>query len=199
VRIPNVSPGFDADWEKNGNAEKAVNLLAKWIESQKLNGCTLKILKEPKRTHMILAVIEATAGVKDPKTVLFYAHCDKQPPLAEQWKPGLKPYDPVIQGSKMFGRGASDDGYGTYAIIMCIKACQMMGRPHDRCVVIIESCEESGSADLGYYLETIKDIVKIPSLMVIMDSGCGDYERLWLTTTLRGNLSIDLKRRLNRM
>ncbi len=164
--------------------------LAKWIEAQGLAGCSVKVLKEPKRTHMILAVIEATAGKKDPKTVLYYAHCDKQPPLkAEDWQPGLQPYVPVIRGSRLYGRGASDDGYGTYAIISSIKACQKLGLAHDRCVVVIESCEESGSADLGYYLESIKEVIGTPSLMVIMDSGCGDYERLWLTSSLRGNMS----------
>ena len=167
-----------------------MNLLAKWIESQKLVGCTVKVMQEPKRTHLLLAVVEATAGKADAKTLFFYAHCDKQPPLTEQWKPGLTPYNPVIEGHKMYGRGAADDGYGTYAIVLAIKACQELKCPHDRCVIVIESCEESGSEDLGYYLDKIKDVIKTPSLMVIMDSGCGDYERLWLTTSLRGNLRI---------
>ena len=193
MEIPNISPSYDPDWEKNGNADKAVNHLANWVEGQKLKGCTVKILKEPGRTHMILAVIEATESKADEKTLLLYGHCDKQPPCPEQWRKGLHPHKPVIEGTRLYGRGASDDGYSVFAIISSIKACQKFGIPHDRCVVVIESCEESGSADLGYYLDSIKDIVKTPSLMVIMDSGAGDYERMWITTTLRGNLRCDFK------
>lgn len=138
---------------------------------------------------MIVAVIEATPGKKDEKTVLMYAHCDKMPPVTDQWRKGLGPHTPVIEGDKLYARGAADDGYGTYAIIGCIKACQKLGIPHDRIVVTIEACEESGSADIGYYYEKIKDTIKTPSLLVIMDSGCGDYERLWITSSLRGNMS----------
>lgn len=193
VETPNVSPGFDANWETNGLADKAVNLLAKWVEGQKLKGCTVKVLKEPKRTHMILVEVQATEKKADEKSILFYGHCDKQPPCTEQWRAGLHPYKPVIENGRLYGRGASDDGYSLFAIIGCIKACQELGIPHDRCVVTIESCEESGSSDLGYYMNKVKDVIKIPSLMVIMDSGCGDYERLWVTSSLRGNLKCDFK------
>lgn len=191
VETPNISPGFDPEWETNGYADKAVGIIAKWSEDLKLEGCTVKVLKEPKRTHMLLVVVEATKGVADPKNILFYGHCDKQPPCTEQWRKGLNPYKPVVEGTRLYGRGASDDGYSIYAILGAIKACQKNGLPHDRCVVVIEACEESGSVDLGYYLESIKDILKTPSLMVIMDSGNGDYERMWLTTSLRGNISKD--------
>lgn len=184
-----MSPGFDADWEKNGYADKAVKVISTWIEAQKLTGCTVKVLKEPKRTHMILAVVEATKGKTEEKTILFYGHCDKQPPCTEQWRKPLQPYTPTVEGNRLYGRGASDDGYSAFAIIGAIKACQKLGIPHDRCVVVIESCEESGSMDLGYYLDSIKSVIKTPSLMVIMDSGCGDYERLWVTASLRGNVS----------
>ncbi len=193
IEIPSCSPSYDPDWDKNGLADKAVNLLADWVKKQDLKGCTVKVLKEPGRTHMILAVIEATEPKADTKTILFYGHCDKQPPCTEQWRAGLHPYKPVIEGTRLYGRGASDDGYAVFAIVSSIKACQKLGLPHDRCVVVIESCEESGSVDLGYYLDSVKDVIGTPSLMVIMDSGCGDYERMWITTSLRGNLRCDFK------
>eukprot|EP00826_Nyctotherus_ovalis_P002262 TRINITY_DN10437_c0_g1_i5.p1 TRINITY_DN10437_c0_g1~~TRINITY_DN10437_c0_g1_i5.p1 ORF type:complete len:472 (-),score=168.49 TRINITY_DN10437_c0_g1_i5:63-1478(-) len=191
VRIPNVSPGFDPEWETNGLADKAVNHIVTWINNQKLAGCTVKVLKEPKRTHTILVVVEPTKP--ESKNLFFYGHCDKQPPCTEQWRKGLDPYTPTVEGTRLYGRGSSDDGYAAFAIVSAIKACQKLGIPHDRCVVMIESCEESGSKDLGYYLEQVKDVVKTPDLMFIMDSGCGDYERIWLTTSLRGNLKCDFK------
>ena len=95
----------------------------------------------------------------DEKTLFFYGHLDKQPPCTEQWRTGLHPYKPVIEGTKLYGRGASDDGYSIFAIVGAIKTCQKLGLSHDRCVIVMESCEESGSADLGYYLHSIKDIL----------------------------------------
>jgi len=191
TEIPNLSPGFDPEWETNGLADKAVNQIVDWINNQKLTGCTVKILKEPKRTHTILAVIEGSKP--DCKNLLFYGHCDKQPPCTEQWREGLHPYKPVVEGKRLYGRGTSDDGYSVFTAISAIKSCQKLGLPHDRCVIMIESCEESGSKDIDYYLESTKDIVKVPDLMFILDSGCGDYERLWVTTSLRGNLRCDFK------
>ncbi len=57
---------------------------------------------------------------------------------------------------------------------------------HARCVIVIEACEESGSYDLPAYIDHLADRIGTPSLVVCLDSGCGDYERLWLTTSLRG-------------
>ncbi len=190
MSIPNISPGFDPDWEKNGNADKAVHHIATWAQNQKLERCTVQIVKETGRTHMLLVVVEATPGQASPKNIMYYGHCDKQPPCTEQWRAPLHPYKPTVEGTRLYGRGASDDGYALFAILGSIKACQHFGLPHDRCVLVIESCEESDSADLGYYMNKYKDTIKIPDLMVIMDSGCADYERLWLTTSLRGAVSI---------
>lgn len=170
-------------------ADKAADHLGSWITSQKLIGCTVNVLKEKGRTPMVLAVIEATPGKKDEKTILMYAHLDKMPPGEKPWRKGLGPYSPVVEGDKLYARGAADDGYGTYAIVGSIKACQKLGIPHDRIVVTIEACEESDSKDVGYYYSKNADKIKTPSLLVIMDSGCGDYERIWMTTSLRGVVS----------
>ncbi len=58
--------------------------------------------------------------------------------------------------------------------------------PRARCVIMIEACEESGSYDLPFYVDHLIERIGNPSLVVCLDSGCGDYERLWLTTSLRG-------------
>jgi acetylornithine deacetylase/succinyl-diaminopimelate desuccinylase-like protein len=55
-------------------------------------------------------------------------------------------------------------------------------------VVLIEASEESGSPDLPAYVEKLADRIR-PDLVVCLDSGCGDYEHLWATTSLRGILS----------
>ena len=58
--------------------------------------------------------------------------------------------------------------------------------PHARCVVLIEACEESGSYDLPAYIEDLAPRIGQPSLVVCLDSGCANYDQLWMTTSLRG-------------
>ena len=66
------------------------------------------------------------------------------------------------------------------------------GFPHARCVVLIEASEESGSRDLPAHVEALADRIGTPSLIVCLDSGCLDYDRLWVTTSLRGLLAGQL-------
>jgi acetylornithine deacetylase/succinyl-diaminopimelate desuccinylase-like protein len=53
-------------------------------------------------------------------------------------------------------------------------------------VVLIEACEESGSYDLPAYVDHLAERIGKPSLVVCLDSGCGNYDQLWCTTSLRG-------------
>jgi len=52
--------------------------------------------------------------------------------------------------------------------------------------VLIEACEESGSYDLPFYVDHLAERIGSPSLVICLDSGCGNYDQLWLTTSLRG-------------
>ena len=65
------------------------------------------------------------------------------------------------------------------------------GIPHARCVILIEACEESGSYDLPDYIDHLAARIGKPSLVVCLDSGCGNYDQLWLTTSLRGLVGGD--------
>jgi acetylornithine deacetylase/succinyl-diaminopimelate desuccinylase-like protein len=73
---------------------------------------------------------------------------------------------------------------------------QAQGIAHARCVVLIEACEESGSFDLPHYIERLADRIGRPSLVIGLDSGCGNYDQLWCTTSLRGlvggTLSVEI-------
>jgi len=51
---------------------------------------------------------------------------------------------------------------------------------------LIECCEESGSYDLPAYLEALAERIGKVDLVVGLDSGCGNYDQLWMTTSLRG-------------
>ena len=185
IKIPNKSPEFDADWAKHGHMEKAVDLLAGWAR-QKIagfSGATLEVLRLPQRTPLIVIDIPATG--KSTETVLLYGHLDKQPEMVG-WADGMGPWIPVRQGDKLYGRGGADDGYAIFAALASIGALREQGIPHARAVVLIEASEESGSPDLPYYIDHLAPRLGAPSLVVCLDSGCANYDQLWVTTSLRG-------------
>jgi acetylornithine deacetylase/succinyl-diaminopimelate desuccinylase-like protein len=124
--------------------------------------------------------------------VLLYSHYDKQPEFSG-WAEDLDPWEPTIKDGKLYGRGGADDGYAVFGSLTAIRALQEQGIPHARCVVLIEGCEESGSFDLPYYIEKLEDRIGSPDLVVCLDAECGNYEQLWCTTSLRGNLTGTLR------
>ena len=190
IRIPNKSPVFDPEWKQNGHMQRAVELIAGWCARQPIPGLTVEVIEHPGRTPVILMEIPG-AGPRASDTVLLYGHLDKQPEMVG-WAEGLGPWIPVLRGDKLYGRGGADDGYAAYASLTAIAALKQQGLPHARCVVLIEASEESGSPDLPHYIEALEGRIGTPSLVICLDSGCGDYEHLWCTTSLRGMVNGDL-------
>jgi acetylornithine deacetylase/succinyl-diaminopimelate desuccinylase-like protein len=190
VRIPNKSPAYEPNWQ--ANMDKAVALVEAWCKKQDVRGLSVEVVRLPNRTPVILMEIP---GEGSSDTVLLYGHLDKQPEMTG-WRQGLSPWTPVREGDKLFGRGAADDGYSSFASLAAIRLLQQQKAQHARCVILIEACEESGSTDLPAYIEHLAARIGTPSLVVCLDSGCGNYEQLWMTTSLRGlvagNLRIDI-------
>jgi acetylornithine deacetylase/succinyl-diaminopimelate desuccinylase-like protein len=187
MRVPNKSPAFDPEWEAHGYMRDAVKLLESWARDHLPQGAALEIVQLPGRTPLMF--IEIPGDSKD--TILLYGHLDKQPEMVG-WAEGMGPWTPVRKGDKLFGRGGADDGYAIFAALTAINALRDQTIPHARCVVVIEACEESGSPDLPFYVDHLASRIGEPSLVICLDSGCGDYERLWLTTSLRGMASGSL-------
>jgi len=187
VAIPNKSPAFDADWAEHGHMERAVELIAGWCQARPISGLTVEVVRLEGRTPLIYMEIPGTGD----GTVLLYGHLDKQPEMTG-WREDLGPWKPVIEGDKLYGRGGADDGYAAFASLTAIEALQRQGVAHSRCVVLIEACEESGSFDLPPYLEHLSERIGTPDLVVCLDSGAGNYEQLWVTTSLRGIITGDL-------
>lgn len=191
IKIPNKSPHFDAKWEEHGFMEQAVNHIADWCKTHAPKTMTLEIMRLSGRTPLIFMDIPGQTE----ETVLLYGHLDKQPEMTG-WHEGLEPWTPVLKDGRLYGRGAADDGYAAYASLTAIRALEEQGLPHARCVVIIEACEESGSYDLPFYIDVLKERIGKPSLIICLDSGAGNYDQLWMTTSLRGNvvgeLSVEL-------
>ncbi len=181
IRIPNKSPHFDADWRANGHMENAVGLAEAWCREQRIRGLSVEVVRLENRTPVLFMEIPGQSEA----TVLLYGHLDKQPEMTG-WREGLGPWTPVVEGDRLYGRGGADDGYAVFASLTAIRALQEQGMAHARCVVLIECCEESGSYDLPRYVEALRERIGDPSLVVCLDSGCGNYEQLWCTTSLRG-------------
>ncbi len=189
IRIPNKSPAFDPEWAAHGHMDDAVALFERWARRKLagIHGATLEVVRLPGRTPLIL--IEVPGEGKD--TVLLYGHLDKQPEMVG-WFDGYGPWQPLLKGNKLYGRGGADDGYAMFGALSAIIALHDQGIPHARCVILIEACEESGSYDLPFYVDHLAARIGTPALVVCLDSGCGNYEQLWLTTSLRGMLAGDL-------
>lgn len=191
VRIPNKSPMFDPQWEAHGYMEAAVKLIADWCRAQPLPGARVDVRRLPGRTPLLLVDVPGEL----PGCVLLYGHLDKQPEFTG-WLPGLGPWEPVLRDGKLYGRGAADDGYAAFSSLTAIAALKQQQVRLPRCVVLIEACEESGSIDLPAHLATLGDAIGNPSLVVCLDAECGNYEQLWGTTSLRGNLVGTLRVRV---
>ena len=191
IKIPNKSPHFDVDWQAHGYMEQAVSHIASWCTQHAPTGMMLEVVRLEGRTPLIFMEIPGQID----ETVLLYGHLDKQPEMVG-WDEGLSPWNPVLKNGRLYGRGGADDGYSAYASLTAIRALQQQGIPYPRCVLIIEACEESGSYDLPFYIELLKERIGKPSLVICLDSGAGNYEQLWMTTSLRGNvvgeLSVEL-------
>jgi acetylornithine deacetylase/succinyl-diaminopimelate desuccinylase-like protein len=188
IRIPNKSPHFDAEWESHGHMDQAVTLIADWCRQRPIKGLDLTIVRLPGRTPLIFMEIPGSID----KTIVLYGHLDKQPEMAG-WREGYGPWIPRLEGDRLYGRGGADDGYAAFASLCAIESLQAQGIDHARCVVIIEACEESGSFDLPAYIDHLLPRIGQPDLVVCLDSGAGNYEQLWLTTSLRGNLTATLQ------
>ncbi|WP_058834108.1 M20 family metallopeptidase [Luteimonas abyssi] len=195
IRIPNKSPMFDADWKAHGYMDDAVKLMVDWAKRQPIPGMQVEVVQLEGRTPLIFIDIPAAHGGRDDDCVLLYGHLDKQPEMTG-WDDDLGPWKPVLRDDKLYGRGGADDGYAIYGSLAAILALHEQQVPHARCVVLIEACEESGSYDLPAYVDHLADRIGKPSLVVCLDSGCGNYDQLWCTTSLRGlaggNLTVNV-------
>jgi acetylornithine deacetylase/succinyl-diaminopimelate desuccinylase-like protein len=191
IRIPNKSPAFDSDWERHGYMDQAVELMADWCRSQAVPRMRVEVRRLPGITPLLLVDIPGEIS----ECVLLYGHLDKQPEFTG-WLPGLGPWEPVIRDGKLFGRGGADDGYAVFSSLTAIAALKAQAVPLPRCVLMIEATEESGSIHLPAHLDALGASIGEPSLVVCLDAECGNYEQLWTTTSLRGNLVGTLKVRV---
>jgi acetylornithine deacetylase/succinyl-diaminopimelate desuccinylase-like protein len=152
IKIPNKSPDFDPDWEKNGHMQKAMDLIVGWCKDHPLKDMKLEVLQLPGRTPLLF--IDVPGEIDD--TVLIYGHMDKQPEMTG-WDDDLGPWKPVIKGDRLYGRGGADDGYSTFASLTALSILQEQGIPHARCAVLIEGCD--GNYDQMWCTTSLRGMV----------------------------------------
>jgi acetylornithine deacetylase/succinyl-diaminopimelate desuccinylase-like protein len=207
IEVPAKSPAFDADWSIHGLLDRVLQSAADWVQAQQVEGLTLEVIRlnddqGRARTPVLFFEVPASAGQDGTpaptsgQTVLMYGHLDKQPEFTG-WRSDLGPWTPKIIDGKLYGRGGADDGYAVYASIAAIQALKDQGVAHPRIVGLIETCEESGSGDLLPYVDALRapgnNRLGDVGLVICLDSGAGNYDQLWLTTSLRGLASGVLK------
>jgi acetylornithine deacetylase/succinyl-diaminopimelate desuccinylase-like protein len=195
VAIPAVSEGFDPEWAAHGHLAAAVEHVRTWLAGRDLPGATVDVVALEGKSPVLLLDVPATPGAEDAGTVLLYGHLDKQPPVGG-WSEGLDPWTPVVRDGKLYGRGGADDGYSGFASAAAVEAVRAAGGRHARCVLLLETAEESGSPDLPDYLAALGPRFGDVTLVVCLDSGAGDYERMWLTTSLRGMVQTTVTARV---
>jgi acetylornithine deacetylase/succinyl-diaminopimelate desuccinylase-like protein len=192
IAIPNVSEAYDADWKAHGYMDQAVMLITEWCRARPILGLTVEVVQLEGLSPLILMEIPPAGGASAEDTVLLYGHLDKQPEMSG-WREGLGPWTPVREGDRLYGRGGADDGYAAFASLTAIEAVHAAQGAHTRCIVMIEASEESGSPDLPAYVDHLLDRIGTPSLVVCLDSGCANYDRMWVTTSLRGLVGFTLR------
>jgi acetylornithine deacetylase/succinyl-diaminopimelate desuccinylase-like protein len=187
ARIPNQSPAFDVDWESAGHMEAAAGLLGGWAAERKIPGAVVDVVRIPGLTPTVVVEVPPT-DADATGTVLVYGHYDKQPPF-EGWSEGRGPWAPVIEGDRLYARGVADDGYALPSALLALESVTAAGGRHGRCLVIAEGSEESGSPHLPEVLAHLADRIGVPDVVVALDSSSPTYDRLWITTSLRGLIS----------
>ncbi len=188
VKIPNKSPLYDPDWQEKGFMTQAMDHVVGWIEQQDIPGLLCKVHQLEGKTPTL--VLELPGDINE--TVLVYGHLDKQPEFSG-WFDDFGPWKPVFKDDRLYGRGAADDGYAVYSAVSAIKSLLEQNLPLPRIIVLIECSEESGSPDLADYMQVLGEQIGEPGLVIALDSACGNYDQLWLTTSLRGMIIGELK------
>ena len=190
LKIPSQSSVFDPAFLSNGYIDSSISVLEQWTTAQQVAGLSWEVLSEQGAGPMVYINVEATGDA--PHTVVLYGHLDKQPGLGG-WMDFCGPQQPALQAGKLYGRGAADDGFAAFAAVLAVKACQVQQRPHPRCVVLLETEEESGSPHFPLYLARLLPHVGQVSLVLCLDSSVYTYDRLWVTGSMRGSAAMDVK------
>src|SRR3954470_16079579 len=193
VRFPSVSaqPKHKAD----------LNACAEWVVRRaqaagldaslnRTKGHPIVIAKTPARQSNGKGQNAAQKRIRRPHFVI-YGHYDVQPAEPfELWK--TPPFEPRIQGSSLFARGASDNKGQNLAHLIAVEAYLKTNTelPCD-ITFIIEEEEEVGSSSLATFLKAHRKELGCDAI-VISDTGMPDKKHPALTYALRGIVAFEI-------
>jgi Acetylornithine deacetylase/Succinyl-diaminopimelate desuccinylase and related deacylases len=138
------------------------------------------------------AVLASRAAKNGKPTILLYAHHDVQPPgKDEDWT--TAPFEPVVDGDRLYGRGAADDKAGVMAHVAALRAVsRVLGDDLELGIVVfIEGEEEFGSRSFANFLQQHRDVLAA-DVIVVADSDNWNVDTPALTVALRGNVTFRL-------
>lgn len=121
VRVPNLTPMVDAEYQTNGLLEKAMEVVDRYINMLNIEGLERKVFQPEGSNPLVVYKVEPRDMKPGTKNIMVYGHLDKQP-YEEAWDEGLSPTDPVIRDGRLYGRGTADDGYAAFSTMLAIKA-----------------------------------------------------------------------------
>ncbi len=125
---------------------------------------------------------------EDAPTVLLYAHHDVQPvPDVSEWN--TDPFAGTEIDTRLYGRGAADDGGGIAIHSGALKALGDDLKVNIK--VFVEGEEEMGSPSFIPFIEEHKNEFE-SDVIIVADSGNWSAEIPSLTTSLRGNTDVDV-------
>ena len=125
-------------------------------------------------------------------TILVYGHYDVQPaePLAEWRSP---PFEPVVCGDDVYGRGASDNKGQMLAHVEALKSIlKTAGVLPVNVICLFEGEEEIGSPNLTTFLAANRDDLAA-DCAVVSDTQIPASNRPAIIYGLRGGLSVELE------
>jgi acetylornithine deacetylase/succinyl-diaminopimelate desuccinylase-like protein len=182
LRIPSIStlPEHKAD------IEQAAAWIVKRLESIGFK----KAAVLPTGGHPVVYSEWLEAGPDKP-TVLVYAHYDVQPvdPL-ELWE--TPPFEPTLNGEKLYGRGVIDDKIGVMCNLLAFQSImETAGGLPVNVKLMFEGEEESSSQHMEAFIKTNADLLKADFLLI--SDGGSPPDQPVISGGVRGILAAEVK------
>jgi acetylornithine deacetylase/succinyl-diaminopimelate desuccinylase-like protein len=134
------------------------------------------------------------AGPSGAPTLLIYGHYDVQPPEPlDAWQ--SPPFEPVLRGGRLFGRGTADNKGQLLAHVLAVGAFQATGTPLPvNLRFLFEGEEESGSPNLPAFVDQHRELLSADAVLT-SDGPKHESGRPQVFFGVRGLLYVELTSR----